>query len=71
MHERPTQRPDACTSALSIVALSETCASWSARSGYGSPSEDFELSQAPVHKTVSGDEPEQVRRAGSEMFIAA
>ncbi len=31
------------------------------RSGYGSPSEDFELSQAPVHKTVSGDEPEQVR----------
>ena len=29
-------------------------------SGYGSPSEDFELSQAPVVKTVTGNEPEQV-----------
>ena len=29
-------------------------------SGYGSPSEDFELSEAPVAKTVTGNEPEQV-----------
>jgi hypothetical protein len=29
-------------------------------SGYGSPSEDFELSEAPVVKTVTGNEPEQV-----------
>ena len=29
-------------------------------SGYGSPSEDFELSTAPVVRTVSGNQPEQV-----------
>ena len=37
-------------------------------SGYGSPSEDFELSQAPVHKTVTGDEPEQARITSGAPF---
>lgn len=39
------------------------CMHLSACSGYGSPSEDFELGEAPVHKTVTGNEPEQVRSA--------
>ena len=34
----------------------------------GSPSEDIPLGEAPVHKTVTDDEPEQVRYAEWSFF---
>jgi len=58
-HSQP--RRDARASSPSVADPHLRRVLWSVRSGYGSPSEDYLLSVKPLHKTVSGDEPEQVR----------